>query len=235
MKCIIPLAGPDFYKEDYGIKPLTKYNEDTLINFILNSRPWIFNKEILNEDLIFILRDIKESNIFEDYIKSIYPGSKIVKIPEITQGALMTILSGLSIIKNFDEPIIIDLVDIIYEIKNYKSIEAIFLETNISAIIPYFKSDNDKYSYLLIDKDDKVVKAREKEVISDNASAGTYIFKNLSTLLSAINYSITNKDQLMYNDLLFVCPSVNGIIDQNGIVKPLKVELVESLSSYFHE
>jgi hypothetical protein len=35
--------------------------------------------------------------------------------------------------------------------------------------------------------------------------------------------------------LLFVCPSVNGIIDQNGIVKPLKVELVESLSSYFHE
>ena len=56
MKCIIPLAGPDFYRKEYGIKPLTKYNEDTLINFILNSRPWIYNKEILNEDLIFILR-----------------------------------------------------------------------------------------------------------------------------------------------------------------------------------
>lgn len=235
MKCIIPLAGPDFYNKDYGIKPLTKYNDDTLINFILNSRPWFFNKEILNEDLIFILRDIKESTIFEDYLKTTYPGSKIVKIPEITQGALMTILSGLSIIKNFDEPIIIDLVDIIYEIKNYQSVKKMFLENNISAIIPYFKSNNDKYSYLIIDEYDKVIKAKEKEVISDNATAGTYIFKNLTTLLLAINFSIINKSQLMYNNLLFVCPSVNGLVKENGIVKPLKVDLVESLSGYFNE
>ena len=39
----------------------------------------------------------------------------------------------------------------------------------------------------------------------------------------------------MYNNLLFICPSVNGIIDQNSIVEPLKVKLVKSLSSFFHE
>ena len=235
MKCIIPLAGPDFFKKEYGIKPLTKYNEDTLINFILNSRPWIYNKEILNEDLIFILKDTKESKKFENYVKKLYSGSKIVKIPETTQGALMTILSGLSIIKDFDEPIIIDLVDIIYEIKNYKSIKSMFLERNINAIIPYFKSNNNKFSYLLIDKSNKVIKAEEKNVISDNASAGTYIFKNLSILLSAINYSIKNREDVMYNNLLFVCPSVNGIIEQNSIVEPLKVKLIESLSTFFHK
>lgn len=235
MKCIIPLAGPDFYNEDYGIKPLSKYRGTTLINFVINSRPWFVNKEISNEDLIFILRDIEQSKTFKDYINKFFPESKIVTIPDITRGALMTIISGLSLIKNFEEPIIIDLIDIVYKVKDYKSIESTLQKSNSSAIIPYFKSDNNKYSYLVIDKSNKVIKTKEKDVISDNASAGTYIYKNISTLLSSINYSIKNEEKITYNNLIFVCPSVNGLIEKGKLVKPIEVDLIESLSKNFHE
>ncbi|MDA7641986.1 hypothetical protein N8720_04095 [Candidatus Marinimicrobia bacterium] len=235
MKCIIPLAGPDFYNEDYGIKPLIKYEDTTLINFVINSRPWFASGEISNEDLIFILRDIKESDLFKNYIRATYPGAKVVTIPDITKGALMTVMSGLAAIKDFEEPIIIDLVDIIYEIKDYKSIKSTIKKNNASAIIPYFKSDNNKYSYLIIDKFDKVIKAKEKDVISDNASTGTYIFKNITTILSSIEYSINNRKEIMYNNLLFVCPSINGLIKKNEFVQPVKVELIKSLSEHFHE
>ena len=76
-----------------------------------------------------------------------------------------------------NEPIIIDLADIYFDtdIIPFNNIN-----TDISGIAFSFKSSFSKYSYLKLDKDGYITEAKEKIVISDNASAGVYCFRNSS-------------------------------------------------------
>ena len=51
-------------------------------------------------------------------------------------------------------------------------------------------------------KDGLIIEAKEKVVISDNASAGVYCFRNSTILLEAIAYTLNN-NKYMHNNLFF--------------------------------
>jgi len=231
MKCIIPLAGPDIYTDTYGLKPAFKIEGKSLISTAINSRSW-YGRLLFEEDLIFVIRAFDKLVELQALLHSNFPKGKQIIIPELTKGALLTTLAGTSLIKDFSEPIIVDLVDILFD-SNFDP-ELIFNKNkNIVGIIPYFFSNNQKYSYLDLDDDSNILRTKEKEVISTQASAGVYFFKNLNYLLKGITYSINSFSEVAYNNLLFLCPAFNGIINNNDAVLGIEVENIESFSNVF--
>ncbi len=241
MYTIIPLAGPDFINKDLGIKPLFKIGSTTLIDKIIKSRSWIKNNEIPTKNIIFTLKDIKESNECEKYLKQKYLDCKIVKISSYAKGALMSSLAASSLIKDFSSPIIVDLIDIAFDFEEELTIDKIFKDDNIGAILPYFKSNNLSYSYADI-KNNYVLETKEKKgwifnkdncKKEGNASAGVYFFKNLSIFLNSVSDSLQNFKEYNNNDNLFLCPAMNGVIKQDKKVLALKVNNIDSIGLKF--
>ena len=230
MKCIIPLAGPDIYTKKYGLKPAYEIDGEPLLFRALHSRNW-YGHSLNEEDLIFVLRDFEQLNELKKLIASYFPKGRQLIIPDFTCGALMSSMAGASLITNFREAIVVDLVDILFS-SDFEP-ETIFNgDKNISGIIPYFRSDNHKYSYLKLSKNQNVLRTQEKEVISNNASAGVYFFRDTHSFLKALSYSLVHKETLSYNNLLYLCPSFNGLIKRSGVVKAVEVDDVRDISTF---
>jgi len=217
MYCIIPLAGPDFYHSNYGIKPLFKIDGEVLLKKITNSRPWV--SEIKKENFIFVLKQSQYLSHFKGYLKEEFSDAKIVEISHFSKGALMSCLAATSLISDFNQPIAIDLADIFFNLKNETSISHIFsTNDNIGAILPVFESDNIEYSYADV-KNGFVLSTKEKKgwdfgkenKSTGMASAGVYFFRNLEIFLKAAANSVKNFDLENHKGNLFVCPSVNGV------------------------
>ncbi|QNI71223.1 hypothetical protein [Cyanobium sp. NS01] len=210
MHVIVPLAGPDFVRADGSIKALDSFQGQPLLRYALDSRPWA-SKAISHS---FVLYDCEETRRFaHDCLKQWYEGCSIVYLDSFSRGAAISTLAGLSTLNEFCHPLIIDLADIIY--KSNASIEQVLQAgPDIGGIALVFQSQNPQYSYLASDANGRVVGAAEKKVISDQASAGTYIFRDCSTVLKALAHAIDNEPSHTHNDLFYVCPLFNGVIAQ---------------------
>jgi|TARA_Y100000310_G_C20479030_1_gene713818 dTDP-glucose pyrophosphorylase len=231
MKCIIPLAGSDIYTEEFGLKPAYEIDGEPLLVKAICSRYW-YGETLFEEDLIFVIRNIEQLDELISFLQSNFPKKRHVIIPEFTKGALMSVLAGAALVKDFTEPIVIDLVDILFS-SSVRPVKTFNEDESIKGIIPYFHSDNPKYSYLKLDDDSNVVATREKEVISNYASAGVYFFNNLQTFLNAATFSINQFSKVAHNDLLYLCPSYNGIITKTNKVKAVKVDVQNEISLLF--
>ena len=231
MKCIIPLAGSDIYTEEYGLKPAYEIDGEPLLVKAIRSRSW-YGETLFEEDLIFVIRNFEQLDKLELFLKSNFPKKRHVIISELTKGALMSVLAGAALVNDFSEPIVVDLVDILFS-SNLSPVEIFNENKSINGIIPYFHSDNPKYSYLKLDENSNVTVTREKEVISNYASAGVYFFNNLQTFLNAAIFSINQFAEVAHNDLLFLCPSYNGIITKKNKVKAVKVNVQDEISLLF--
>jgi hypothetical protein len=128
-----------------------------------------------------------------------------------SRGAAMSSLAGLAVLDEFSEPLVIDLADLLYD--SDIQIETTLQESqNIGGIALTFQSNNPHYSYLASGKDGQIIEAAEKKVISGQASAGTYIFRDCATVLRAVAHAIENESSQVHNDLFYVCPLYNGVI-----------------------
>jgi len=232
MNCIVPLAGPDFVHPELGIKPLFLIEGSPLLQKVIHSRPWWQQGLLQSSGLIFVLRDIPESYQLLPNIKDWFPGSKTVILSKLTIGALSSALAGVSLIEDLSKSLCIDLVDILYQSSSV--IADKFSDIEVGAIVPYFSSQQPCYSYLSFDDQGLVKRAVEKEVISSNASAGTYFFRDAATFTEAVSYSFQRKEELSFRDNLFVCPAVNSVIAANKKVIPVPVDEVRAVSKLFH-
>lgn len=221
MYSIVPLAGPDFISDDGKIKALSSFDDGFLLEKVLKSRPW--HTQI--KKYIFILIDGNETRSFaSQYLKEWFPNSDITFLESNTKGAALTILAGLTQVHEFNSVIAVDLGDILYE-TSMEPLSIFAKDQFIGAIVPTFKSSSSIYSYVKF-KTERSLMAREKKVISENASAGTYIFKNLETILYAAFHSASNFHDLNHNGLLYVCPMLNALADLRLLVH---VENVQSV------
>jgi hypothetical protein len=100
--------------------------------------------------------------------------------------------------------------------------------------VPVFTADEGCYSYLRIEGG-RVIEAREKLVISDNASAGVYMFRDVQTFLRAASHSIDHRDTLSWKGALFICPMVNGVIAAGQEVLAPHVPNCVPVGKMFHE
>ena len=209
MKCIVPIAGPDYFKNG-NVKGLIRTTDGPLLKSVLDSRYW---RNILkSDDYIFILYDCDLSRRFaDDYLAKWFPGCSLAFINRYTKGAAISILPALSMINDHNnEELIIDLADIKFSTDSNPF--QYFHQMDIGAVYYYFTNSNPAYSYLLLDSDNNIVKAAEKRVISNNASAGVYCFRSANLYLRALIHSLDNESEFTFNGLHYVCPLVNGIV-----------------------
>ncbi len=212
MYCIVPLAGPDFWLRT------------SVLETALKSRPW----SVSGENTIFVVRQTPYTETVAGQLSGAFPGCKIVVVPGLTQGALLTSVAAVSMIADFDAPICVDLADILYDMK--ADITPMLESSEVGGMIPYFPGNSPKYSYLRIENG-AVTETREKEIISPHASAGTYWFRNLPVFLDAVSASVADPSRYTVNGLHFLCPSYNGLIAKGWKILPLKVTLIQCLST----
>lgn len=229
---IIPLAGPDTYQPD--IKPLRKVEGKMMIRHVLDQRPWIANFDETRDQLIFVLREDERLAHLKSELEDVFPGAMITTLPGLTRGASFSALAGLSMNHDMTQPVIIDLADIRFSLavddKKY------FRENPmVTAIVPYFVVSEgtpakEKYSYLELAQE-KVLRAREKEVISKAASAGVYLFRDADHFLEAMRFSLSHPELVTVNGNYFVCPMVNGLISIDREVHGIEVDDAVSYSA----
>ncbi|ESQ78649.1 hypothetical protein [Asticcacaulis sp. YBE204] len=228
MKCIVPLAGPDLYTEAYGLRPLMDLNGTPLIEAALKARAW--EKTLRPEDYIFVVRQVEALPQLTAYLDATWPGCRVVTLSNLTGGALFSVLAAMALVAS-DEPLIVDLGDILFS-EGPQDPQALFTD-GVGAVVPVFTSDESCYSYLTIE-DGRVTGAREKVVISNNASAGVYMFRDVQTFLRAAAHSIDHRETLNFKGILFICPMVNGVLDNGLIVAAPHIENYQPVGKIFH-
>ena len=229
---IIPLAGPDFYTEKFGIRPLYPLGDSTLIEHVISTRFWVKHTDEGNQ-IVFVLLDVgAPTKTMQDFIAKKFPTAHCVVLGNVSSGAPFSALAGLALSKQLTTPVIVDLADIGFSLS--LNVEAYFANhPKVMGLIPYFESRSPKFSYLQIEGG-KVLEAREKEVISNHASAGVYIFRNVQAYLEAILFAMRNPSKCTVNNLFYVCPIFNGLISDHQEVHAIAVDHVEPLSQLFH-
>jgi len=228
--CVVPLAGPDFYRPEYGIRPLIDVDGRPLLRAMLESRPWV--NELTQDRYVFVLREERGFEEFKQWLKDWMPQSRSVVLSHLTPGALLSAMVGVGSIPPGDEPLIVDLADIGFS-ATWSPSRMFGEDPGLAAIAPYFESTDPCYSYLKIV--DGLVKAtREKEVISNHASAGVYLFRDQQTFLQAAEFGVSARMPRPANGGYFLCPALNGLIEIERKVVAVEVFEVDPVSKRLH-
>lgn len=151
------------------------------------------------ERIVFVvLKEHVDKYGIDKKIKTYYPDAKIVIIPEVLPGALMTAMEGARAIHN-EYPVIFMDCDLLFTSKalyDYYGSD----DYDSAGTLITFKSDLDRYSYVEL-KDYEIAEGNvvkiaaataEKKVISDHAIAGAYGFINTAVFLKAAEKYLNN-------------------------------------------
>ena len=230
MKIIVPLAGPDFELPSDKVKAEVLVLGKPLLLQAIEGRTWCQCGTVSDRDFVFVLRDTPRSRTFaETKLSSWYPSARSVYLSNIARGAALSALAGMAAVADCDEPICIDLVDILYNSR--VDPVSLFDSSDVGAAALCFSSTSPEYSYLRLREDGSVIEAAEKRVISSNASVGTYFFSSSSVYLAALSRNLRNRDLVTYNSMFFVCPVLNGVIESGLRVLAPRVENVIDIKS----
>ncbi len=211
MIIVVPLAGPDFEAADATVKAERPLDGQPLLRRALESRAWCRGDQ---DQLIVVLRDSARSRRFaQESLRSWYGWADIVHIGAATGGAALSAAAGLALARDVETPVLVDLADILFDCD--ADIRGRWAaDPGLGGLAVTFRSESPSYSYLRFDETGRMIEAREKRVISDNASAGVYGFRHAAVFWRALAHSIEHRASLAHNGLLFVCPMLNGVTAQ---------------------
>lgn len=204
---IIPLAGPDIIDSRNKIKIYNKFNDGYLLKEVINSRDWA---QINESNFYFVFQD--NSRLREAYFNDIqhwFGFTRAIFLTELTDGAALSCAAAISLIEDHSLPLIIDLGDIYFE-SDLKPKVIFDAQPSVDSIVLTHESDNPSYSYVNF-SEHEFVEAREKLVISGDASVGVYIFRNTSAFLNALAWFISEGQTYKFNDLYYCAPLLNGV------------------------
>ena len=207
---LVPIAGEGsrFARSEWIVpKPLILIDNKRIIEWTMDSI------DISNSNLIFIVRKehVEEFSI-DSYLKEKFgKDTKIVIANEPTDGSVCSCLLARDLIDN-DKPLAIHCSDVFFEPKF--SFENINSDKNWDGCILTFKSNSINYSYSSTDSEGYVKEVAEKKVISDQASAGIYVFKKGRDFVKAADEMIQNN--LRTKNEFYLAPIYN-ILVKNGL------------------
>lgn len=205
---IMPMggAGSRFQKNGFEEpKPLIKINGHPFFYWATRS----ITKNIKVKDITFvILKEHSEKFNLDQSINNYFPSAKIIIIPKLLDGAVLTALEGIKDI-NDDAPIIINDCDHAFECKkfdNYCNGPTFFNQED--GILLSFQSSKPCYSYLKLNQNNDVIGTIEKKVASNHAICGVYCFNNQATFAKSAQRYLKNCEYEeffmsgVYNDLI---------------------------------
>jgi len=204
---IIPMAGlgSRFSDKGYSIaKPFIPVLGKTMIENVISNINIVGNYYlIVRKDHYDLHRDII------DKIKS--ANIHFIVIPKLTEGPLSTTLFALDYINN-DSPLLIANSDQIIDM-SFSDFVNNSVQRNLDGSIITFNDNDPKWSYVELNSDGLVIKAIEKKVISNIATAGVYFFSRGNQFINASVELIVNNDRV--NNEFYVCPVYNYMIKRN--------------------
>ena len=154
-KPLIEIQGfPFFY---YSAKSLVKYYE--------------------YKNLIFI--GLKEHNTYNisNKILHFFPDAKIKLLDKTPPGAVLTSREAIELIDN-KYPVIFNDCDHCFYSEEFRINQNKI--NDLDGFLLTFKSNKSCYSYCIKDNNNKIIGTKEKEVVSNDAIAGVYEFRNIS-------------------------------------------------------
>jgi HAD superfamily hydrolase (TIGR01509 family) len=231
---LIPMAGLGSRFADAGYdlpKPLIDVDGKPMIQRVVEDIA-------IDGNYIYIVqREHYEDYNLEELLTSITPNCEIVQINGVTEGAAVTSLTAKHLIDN-DFPLVIANSD---QITNWDSDLFLTLAqaSPIDGSIVVFKADNPKWSYADVDDFGYVTSVAEKQVISEHATAGIYLWTKGSDYVTFAEQMIHKN--LRTNGEFYICPVYNeallagkkftvfNIDSMNGIGTP------EDLEAYLND
>lgn len=153
---------------------------------------------------------------------------EVVALQRETKGAACSALMAVDSIDS-DTPLIISNGDQVIDTDLCLILEQ-FFGGNCDAAVVCFESVHPRWSYVLVDENDQVVEAVEKNPISKNAIAGIYIFRRGTDFVRAAMNSI--KKDASVDGLYYIAPTLNELILENKSVAMFKIDRQDYHSFY---
>jgi dTDP-glucose pyrophosphorylase len=209
MNIVIPMAGQGsrFANSGFALpKPLINVAGKPMYRYAVDSLPIH-----LASKLIFVLIRSEHLDLIVDDIElnyGHYPLSIII-LESNTSGQAESVLKCE---KEFD----LTVSTLVHNCDTYFHADQVWndlIQSQNDGALMLFKSNESRWSYALLNEEcSKIIDVREKKVISEHASTGTYYFKNTYELLANIKF-IISKDIRENNE--FYLSSIYRIMLQN--------------------
>lgn len=175
LNIIIPMAGAGsrFKVAGYDLpKPFIDVNGQMMIERVLDG----INYPNAHYTLIIQEEFEKENKAQLEKLANKYHVA-FVNVKKLTQGACCTALAAHEIINN-NIPVVFADSDNIFNNATFQAFVDDCLRRNLDGGLLTFNTDKECYSYAAIDNNGIVTHTREKDVISNHAITGVYMFKN---------------------------------------------------------
>ena len=206
---IMPMGGRGyrFFKDGYSMpKPLIE----------LNGKPFFYwsaqsvMKFIDVADISFVvLKEHIESFGIDKKIKEYYPQARIVVIPEVLPGAVMTCLEGVKGLG--DGPLLFNDCDHMFICRGFNEFCSAGDFSSPDAALLTFASDEPKYSFAKLSESGRVLYTVEKQAVSRHAICGAYYFSCAESFVSAAEKYLTS---CSYEE--FFMSGVYNVLIENG-------------------
>ena len=208
---VIPMAGMGsrFAKDGYlKPKPFIDVAGLPMIERVIK------NLSMPNANYILIARKehLEQEKETVEYLKEKYDAI-FIAIDKLTEGTACTVLFARALINN-DFPLLIansdqivdmQIADFIFDCENRK------LDGSILCFLD--KELNPKWSFAKTNANGMVTEVKEKEVISNNATVGIYLFNKGKDFVNGTLDMIINNDRV--NNEFYTCPVYNYCIKEN--------------------
>lgn len=206
---IMPMGGRGyrFFKDGYSMpKPLIE----------LNGKPFFYwsaqsvMKFIDVADISFVvLKEHIESFGIDKRIKEYYPQARIVVIPEVLPGAVMTCLEGVKGLGG--GPLLFNDCDHMFICRGFNEFCSAGDFSSPDAALLTFTSDEPKYSFAKLSENGRVLYTVEKQAVSRHAICGAYYFSCAERFVSAAEKYLTS---CSYEE--FFMSGVYNVLIENG-------------------
>jgi beta-phosphoglucomutase-like phosphatase (HAD superfamily)/dTDP-glucose pyrophosphorylase len=202
---VIPAAGQGKRFSEAGYqhpKPLIDVDGKPMIELVLDNFYHVGRA-------IFVLQKKHIDQYCADaVVKHLAPGSEVVHVDGLTEGAVCTVLRARDLINNSNELVIansdqfvdMDVMDFVRRMRR----------RNADAGILTFADDDPKWSYARCDESGRVVEVAEKVVISNQATVGIYYYRRGSDFVRYAEQMI--RKNIRVNNEFYVCPVFNEFI-----------------------
>lgn len=173
LNIVIPMAGAGsrFKTEGYDLpKPFIDINGRMMIEHVLDG----VNYPNAHYTLI-IQKAFEEENKEQLERLTNHYHVAFISVEKLTQGACCTALSAHEIINN-NLPVVFADSDNIFNNQTFNAFINDCLVRHLDGSLLTFNTDKECYSYAAIDEDGIITHTREKEVISNHAITGVYMF-----------------------------------------------------------
>lgn len=211
--------GSRFSSQGYSLpKPLIEIHGMPMVQVVIQSlrtqRPHRF--------IFLCLRDHLEQYRLEQKLRAWAPGCSVISVNAVTEGAACTVLLAKHLIDT-DNPLMIVNSDQWVDFPLEQYLNKIDQEA-LDGLIMTMTADDPKWSFLRFDPEGTIVEVVEKQVVSQEATAGLYNYRRGKDFVQAAQQMIAKNFRV--NNEFYVAPAYNEMIADGKKIGYFNIGLV---------